>query len=148
MTPATDIITRLIGYAGHDYTCDATTWPFKGACTCGYSAAIADAREFMKWQHEEKESGVKQYTVKRAVEAWNWIHNNEHHIVGTDYSKTRLDDDGHPLRIAMYFQNYHEKMRVPERLCSEVFAQIRPNKRKFDSRMFALRPKARDAVTP
>ena len=52
MTPATDIITRLIGYAEHDKPCDATTWPFKGACTCGYSEAVADAREFLEGERD------------------------------------------------------------------------------------------------
>lgn len=55
-TPATDIITRLIGYAEHDYTCswgkyrrDAET------CSCGYSAAIAEARQFLEGDSDGKE---------------------------------------------------------------------------------------------
>lgn len=51
MTPATDIITRLIGYAGHDLECDCTM--HHDDCTCGYSAAIADAREFLEGESED-----------------------------------------------------------------------------------------------
>ena len=55
MTPATDIITRLIDYAGHDYTCswgkyrrDAET------CSCGYSDAIADALDFLEGESDDE----------------------------------------------------------------------------------------------
>lgn len=75
---------------------------------------------------------MKQITIKRAVEALYWIHNNAHHEVGTDY---------HPVTgeaTHIYYRNYHEKMRVPMALTAEVGKFIRPNKRKFDTRMFAL----------
>ncbi len=53
MIPATDIITRLIGYAEHDMKCqlmnETGRWD---ECHCGYSAAIADAREFLKGESD------------------------------------------------------------------------------------------------
>ena len=53
--PAADIITRLSGYAGHDDgmpPCDALT--LDGPCTCGYSAVIADAREFLEGESDDE----------------------------------------------------------------------------------------------
>lgn len=81
---------------------------------------------------------MKQLTVKRAVEAWYWIANNEHFEVGTEYSKNRKDDEGRPAVVAIFFRNHHEKMRVPDSLRREVFAGIKPNRRAFDTRMFSL----------
>ncbi len=90
---------------------------------------------------------MKQRTVKRAIEAWNWIHNNDHHIVGTEWHPTKIGKDGLPARSHLYLQNYHERLRVPEALVDEVWNQIEPNKRKFDSRMYALKRKAKSMVT-
>lgn len=87
---------------------------------------------------------MKQITVKRAVEALHWLHNNEHHIVGTENSK--IGADGKLTFSHVYYQNYHEKLRVPYALCQEVGKYIRPNKRKFDTRMYALTPKGRQLV--
>lgn len=53
MTPATDIITRLIGYARHDEDCGIGFSADDIKCTCGYSAAIADAREFLEGESED-----------------------------------------------------------------------------------------------
>lgn len=54
MTTATNIITRLIGYAGHDADCAKSKMNSNIIpCTCGYSAAKADAREFMKVEGED-----------------------------------------------------------------------------------------------
>jgi len=52
MTPETDIITPLIGYADHDYDCRYNT--HYSDCTCGYSAAIADAREFLEGESDDE----------------------------------------------------------------------------------------------
>lgn len=86
---------------------------------------------------------MKQITVKRAIEALNWIHNNAHEEVGTVYHPHKMDENGFPLKTHMYFRNHFETMRVPQELCAEVFSMIRPNRRKFDTRMFALRRAAR-----
>jgi len=89
---------------------------------------------------------VTQITVKRAVEAWNWIHNNAHEEVGTEYHARKCDSDGAPLRTHVYFKNYHDIMRVPESLVDEVMTGVRTNRRKFDTRMFALTAKARERI--
>lgn len=89
---------------------------------------------------------MKQKTVKTAIEAWHWINNNAHQEVGTEYHATKLDGEGLPLRTHMFFKNYFETMRVPEALCSEVFSMIAPNKRAFDTRMFALKAGAKRAI--
>lgn len=39
------IITKLIGYAGHDFSCPVHA--HYDDCTCGYSEAVKEAREFM-----------------------------------------------------------------------------------------------------
>jgi hypothetical protein len=83
---------------------------------------------------------VKQQTAKRAVEAWHWLHNNAHHHVGTDFRP-----DG--TTRAVWFKNHHEMMRVPETLLDEVFAGLTPNKRAFDTRMYALTSAAKRKVT-
>jgi len=54
-TPATDIINRLIGYAGHDDDCTGRFYKesWDGlVCTCGYSATKADAREFLEGEED------------------------------------------------------------------------------------------------
>lgn len=81
---------------------------------------------------------MKQRTVKRAVEALNWLHNNPHHIAGKDFHPTKRDENGRKVVTHFYYQNYHERMRVPVALAAEVAKYIRPNTRKFDTRMFAL----------
>jgi len=81
-----------------------------------------------------------QHTVKRAVEAWHWILNNEHHFVGTEFRK-----DG--TTLAVFMKNYHHKMRIPEKLIREVMSGIRANTRPFDSRMYMLTPEAKRKVT-
>lgn len=85
---------------------------------------------------------MKQRTAKRAVEAWHWLHNNPHHIVGTEFN-----DDSEQSTKAVFFQNHHDKLRVPAALLPEVMAGIKPNTRAFDTRMYMLRPAARRAVT-
>lgn len=89
---------------------------------------------------------MKQKTVKRAVEAWYWIRNNAHEEVGSVYHHSKKDEKGLPVRTHVYFKNYHEVMKVPESLVSEVFAGIVPNRAKFDTRMYALTKKSRLAV--
>lgn len=86
---------------------------------------------------------MKQRTVKRAVEALYWLHNNEHHIAGVE-NADRVD--GKMVFSHAYYQNYHEKLRVPYALCEEVHKYIRPNKRKFDTRMYALTKAGRQLV--
>ena len=85
---------------------------------------------------------MKQFTVKRAVEAWKWIHNNAHHEAGYEY---------HPITTELthvFFRNHHEKMRVPAQLYrDEVSKGVTPNKRAFDTRMFALTRAAKMQVT-
>lgn len=54
MTPATDIITRLIGYAGHDVECKLNLRMGAADCTCGYSAAIADALDFLEGESDDE----------------------------------------------------------------------------------------------
>ncbi len=89
---------------------------------------------------------MKQRTVKCAVEAWHWIANNPHNEVGLEF---RTDAAGRECEdiIAIFFRNYHEKLRVPEKLRKEVMAGLMPNRRKFDTRMYALRKHARLAVS-
>lgn len=89
---------------------------------------------------------MTQITVGRAVEAWNWIYNNSHEEVGTVYHPRKCDGEGRPLRTHVYFKNYHDTMRVPDALLDEVMAGLRPNTRKFDTRMYALKPNARRAI--
>lgn len=83
---------------------------------------------------------MKQRTVKRGVEALYWINNNSHHEVGLEFNKDNVETH-------QYFKNYHEKIRVPIGLMrEEVSPYIRPNKRKFDTRMFALTAKGKNMV--
>lgn len=81
----------------------------------------------------------KQVTVKRAVEAWHWIANNPHHIVGTEYNSK--GDVTH-----IFFKNYFDTMRVPTKLLKEFWSGVKTNTRKFDTRMYALKPNARHSV--
>ncbi len=90
---------------------------------------------------------MKQITVKRVVEALYWIHNNEHHIVGTEFHPTKKDENGRDVTTHVYFQNHFEKLRVPQSLVAEVFSFIRPNRRKFDTRMYALTRAAKIQVS-
>lgn len=89
---------------------------------------------------------MAQITAQRAVEAWHWIANNPHEEVGTEYHDTKVDGQGHPVRTHIYMRNYHDKLRIPEALIAEVFAGIMPNRRKFDTRMYALRKSARERI--
>lgn len=84
---------------------------------------------------------MKQRTAKSVVEALDWIHNNAHPEVGTDYHPVRGDEMTH-----VYFKNYFEKMRIPIDMYPEVSKLIRPNKRAFDTRMFALTRKGRSML--
>ena len=86
---------------------------------------------------------MKQFTVKRAVEAWNWLHNNEHHIVGVEHYEPYDPDK---KAKAVYFQNHHMKMRVPQELVEEVMDNIKSNTRKFDTRMYMLKPAAKRKI--
>ena len=91
---------------------------------------------------------MKQITVKRTVEALHWIHNSAHHVVGTEWSsKTPLGEQTMENFSHVFYANYHEKIRVPAALYAEVSKYIRPNTRKFDTRMFALTAAGRVLVT-
>ena len=81
---------------------------------------------------------MKQITVKRAVDALSWVDTNPHHIVGTEFHETKRDEDGREIPTHLYLQNYHEKLRVPVDLWRQVAKHIRPNKRPFDTRMYAV----------
>lgn len=79
--------------------------------------------------------GLKQKTMKTVEDVLLWIHTNEHHIVGGEYK------DGAPFEAGPthhYYQNHFEKMRVPAKLFEELKHLLQPNKRAFDTRMFAL----------
>lgn len=90
----------------------------------------------------------EQRTVKRAVEALYWLHHNEHHIVMTEWPKSMpLHKQTMENKSHISFANYHERIRVPTALCAEVFKHICPNKRKFDTRMYALTRKGREMVS-
>lgn len=88
---------------------------------------------------------MKQVTVKSALEAWKWIHNNGHYEVGLEYKTDKNGLDTNEI-LAVFFRNHQEKMRVPAKLREEVFSQIQPNTRKFDTRMYALKPTALELV--
>jgi len=90
---------------------------------------------------------MTQRTAKRLVEALYWIHNNAHHEVGTEYHPTKCDDEGRALKTHMFFRNHHDTSRVPVAMLPELFKLIRPNKRAFDTRMYALTRKGRLMVT-
>lgn len=79
---------------------------------------------------------MAQRTVKRAVEALYWLHNNAHHEAGWEEGGKHF-----------FYRNYHDKLRVPAALMPEVSKYVRPNKRAFDTRMFALTRAGRLLVT-
>lgn len=89
---------------------------------------------------------MTQITVSTAVEAFKWIDQNAHHIVGTEWHPTKRDEKGRQVRTHIFLKNYHDTLRIPERVVSEVFAGIRPNKRAFDTRMYALTRKTRQEL--
>lgn len=78
---------------------------------------------------------MRQFTAKRLVEALYWLDNNAHHEAGVEFKNDR---DPFDKWTHSYFRNYHEKLRVPRHLDAEVRKYIRPNRRKFDTRMFAV----------
>jgi hypothetical protein len=82
---------------------------------------------------------MKQRTVKTAVEALTWLHNNPHHIAGVEWSP-RLPVSEHNEKnwSHAYYANYHEKIRIPAALCKEVHKHIKSNTRPFDTRMYML----------
>lgn len=90
---------------------------------------------------------MKQITVKRAVEALYWLHNNAHFEAGAEFHPTKVDDKGRPLATHMFYRNNFEKLRVPAALMTEVSKYIRPNTRPFDTRMFALTRAGKMLVT-
>lgn len=82
---------------------------------------------------------MKQITVKTAVEALTWLHNNPHHIAGVEWSP-RLHPSEHTIKnwSHQYYVNHHEKIRIPADIYPNVAKYIRPNTRKFDTRMYML----------
>lgn len=88
---------------------------------------------------------MKQITAKRAIEALYWLHNNAHHEVGCEWPR---DKPNAPVgeHTHIFYRNHLEKLRVPIALMPEVSKHIRPNKRKFDTRMYALTRSGREMV--
>lgn len=79
---------------------------------------------------------MKQTTAKTIEQALDWIDKNHHHEIGTEFNK-------HGGKTHIFYKNYHEKLRVPIALFM-VFKYIKPNTRKFDTRMFMLTPAGKD----
>lgn len=82
---------------------------------------------------------MKQITPKRLVEALYWLHNNPHHHVGIEWPRSMPASEQTMENWSHHFYaNYHEKLRIPAILCEDLYKYVVPNKRKFDTRMFAL----------
>ena len=81
---------------------------------------------------------MTQRTAKRAVEALYWLHNNEHHEVGTDWNGDYLTH--------VWFRNHFDKLRVPADLAAEMWKHVKLNTRKFDTRMYALKPSGKRLI--
>lgn len=83
---------------------------------------------------------MAQVTPKHLAQALIWIHCNEHNESGIEYN-----DQG--CVRAVYYRNYHDKMRVLSSGLCEWVKQfhkfIRPNTRQHDDRMYALTPAAK-----
>ena len=71
---------------------------------------------------------MAQRTAKTIVEVLTWLHENDHHEVGVEQ----------PKETHAYYKNYHDILRVPIPLIVQCQPYFRPNRRKFDTRMFAL----------
>lgn len=82
---------------------------------------------------------MKQITVKTVEQALAWIDTNAHH---------KAEIEGHEFGVKPGYthqtlSNYHERMRIPVAIHQQMIDLIEPNKREFDSRMFALTRKGR-----
>ncbi len=86
---------------------------------------------------------MAQFTARDLHDALDWIHTNEHHESGLEYT-----EDG--LRcVAVWYRNHFDKMRI--RIDSEFSNRfhklIGPNRRPFDTRMYALTTQGKRVLT-
>ena len=82
---------------------------------------------------------MKQRTVKTAVEALTWLHNNEHQFAGYEWPRSMPEREQTMENWSRFFYaNHHEKIRVPAALLVEVIKYTRPNMRKFFTRPYML----------
>lgn len=84
---------------------------------------------------------MTQTTVKSVNEALAWIHGNEHHDVGWEWAngrskETGLFELGEETHLVM--KSRQHKLRIPKNLARMVWKYIEPNRRPFDTRMYAL----------
>lgn len=82
---------------------------------------------------------MKQITAKTVEQALIWIDSQPHNLVGIYWNKKSSEgtyeygeEDG------MQFVNYHEKLRVPNKIRAAVARKIEQNPRPFDTRMFRV----------
>lgn len=82
---------------------------------------------------------MKQTTVKRVIEALHWIHNNEHNSVYLEWPRNMAERDKTVQNAShITLANHHERLRIPDSLRADVWRYIAPNKRPFDTRMYAV----------